>query len=206
MWLFSKVLSSKELLSFFLSCDSFAEQDSSRVIAFLTVLPLCILCVFCSFVFTSASAHSHTLCVKSSIKTARNKKNSPLLSLHLQTNIPFLQNVFNNHQFLNSTVDTQFIDENQELFNLKPTQNRAQKLLHYLGECTRSTHALKCRDVTAVFLTAFYLTVRSVCSKLFIQLGLYVISCDYKVNSFEIVYEQIFHDYFCDFHSSLSSF
>ncbi|KAG5260568.1 hypothetical protein AALO_G00305390, partial [Alosa alosa] len=31
------------------------------------------------------------------------------------------------------TVDTQFIDENPELFNLKPVQNRAQKLLHYLG-------------------------------------------------------------------------
>ncbi|KAF3836953.1 hypothetical protein F7725_004417 [Dissostichus mawsoni] len=59
---------------------------------------------------------------------------NPLLCLSsLQTNIPFLQNVFSNHQFLNSTVDTQFIDENQELFNLKPTQNRAQKLLHYLG-------------------------------------------------------------------------
>lgn len=55
-------------------------------------------------------------------------------SLHLQTNIPFLQNVLSNHQFLHSTVDTQFIDENQELFNLKPTQNRAQKLLHYLGQ------------------------------------------------------------------------
>ncbi|CAF91766.1 unnamed protein product, partial [Tetraodon nigroviridis] len=51
----------------------------------------------------------------------------------VQTNIPFLQNVLSNHQFLHSTVDTQFIDENQELFNLKPTQNRAQKLLHYLG-------------------------------------------------------------------------
>ncbi|KAF3697656.1 Pyruvate carboxylase, mitochondrial [Channa argus] len=51
----------------------------------------------------------------------------------VKTNIPFLQNVLSNHQFLHSTVDTQFIDENQELFNLKPTQNRAQKLLHYLG-------------------------------------------------------------------------
>lgn len=56
-------------------------------------------------------------------------------SLPVQTNIPFLQNVLSNHQFLHSTVDTQFIDENQELFNLKPTQNRAQKLLHYLGQC-----------------------------------------------------------------------
>ncbi|GAA6104610.1 pyruvate carboxylase, mitochondrial [Tachysurus ichikawai] len=51
----------------------------------------------------------------------------------MQTNIPFLQNVLSNNQFLYSTVDTQFIDDNQELFNLKPTQNRAQKLLHYLG-------------------------------------------------------------------------
>uniref|UniRef100_A0A8C4ZIK6 Pyruvate carboxylase n=1 Tax=Gadus morhua TaxID=8049 RepID=A0A8C4ZIK6_GADMO len=51
----------------------------------------------------------------------------------VKTNIPFLQNVLSNTQFLHATVDTQFIDENQELFNLKPTQNRAQKLLHYLG-------------------------------------------------------------------------
>uniref|UniRef100_A0A8C8EXZ9 Pyruvate carboxylase n=1 Tax=Oncorhynchus tshawytscha TaxID=74940 RepID=A0A8C8EXZ9_ONCTS len=51
----------------------------------------------------------------------------------VKTNIPFLQNVLSNDQFLYGTVDTQFIDENQELFNLKPVQNRAQKLLHYLG-------------------------------------------------------------------------
>ncbi|XP_017555142.1 pyruvate carboxylase, mitochondrial [Pygocentrus nattereri] len=51
----------------------------------------------------------------------------------VKTNIPFLQNVLSNHQFLYSTVDTQFIDENQDLFNLKRAQNRAQKLLHYLG-------------------------------------------------------------------------
>ncbi|MGH0167192.1 UNVERIFIED_CONTAM: hypothetical protein FKN15_052030, partial [Acipenser sinensis] len=49
------------------------------------------------------------------------------------TNIPFLQNVLSNDQFLHDTVDTQFIDENADLFNLKPVQNRAQKLLHYLG-------------------------------------------------------------------------
>ncbi|KAL8184294.1 UNVERIFIED_CONTAM: hypothetical protein K2H54_012280, partial [Gekko kuhli] len=49
------------------------------------------------------------------------------------TNIPFLQNVLGNDQFLRGTVDTQFIDENPDLFNLRPGQNRAQKLLHYLG-------------------------------------------------------------------------
>ncbi|KAJ6652168.1 hypothetical protein lerEdw1_013129, partial [Lerista edwardsae] len=51
----------------------------------------------------------------------------------LQTNIPFLQNVLGNDQFLRGTVDTQFIDENPDLFNLRAGQNRAQKLLHYLG-------------------------------------------------------------------------
>nr|KAF6325391.1 pyruvate carboxylase [Myotis myotis] len=51
----------------------------------------------------------------------------------VKTNIPFLQNVLNNQQFLGGTVDTQFIDENPELFQLRPAQNRAQKLLYYLG-------------------------------------------------------------------------
>ncbi|KAK6291695.1 hypothetical protein J4Q44_G00374800, partial [Coregonus suidteri] len=55
------------------------------------------------------------------------------LSLSLSDQHPFLQNVLSNHQFLHSTVDTQFIDENQDLFIMKPVQNRAQKLLHYLG-------------------------------------------------------------------------
>lgn len=55
----------------------------------------------------------------------------------LQTNIPFLQNVLNNQQFLGGTVDTQFIDENPELFQLRPAQNRAQKLLYYLGPAPR---------------------------------------------------------------------
>lgn len=54
-----------------------------------------------------------------------------------QTNIPFLQNVLNNQQFLAGIVDTQFIDENPDLFQLRPAQNRAQKLLHYLGPAPR---------------------------------------------------------------------
>ncbi|XP_064293588.1 pyruvate carboxylase, mitochondrial isoform X1 [Phalacrocorax carbo] len=51
----------------------------------------------------------------------------------VKTNIPFLQNVLAHPQFLGGAVDTQFIDENPELFHLRPGQNRAQKLLHYLG-------------------------------------------------------------------------
>ena len=51
----------------------------------------------------------------------------------LHTNIPYLINVLENKQFTDGTVDTSFIDENPQLFNFKPTQNRAQKLLNYLG-------------------------------------------------------------------------
>ncbi|XP_077444818.1 pyruvate carboxylase, mitochondrial-like isoform X1 [Stigmatopora argus] len=87
------------------------------------------------------SPHYDSLLVKviasgKDLHTAASKMSRALAEFRVRgvkTNIPFLQNVFSNHQFLHSTVDTQFIDENQELFNLKPTQNRAQKLLHYLG-------------------------------------------------------------------------
>lgn len=51
----------------------------------------------------------------------------------VKTNIPFLLNVLENQKFLNGTIDTTFIDEHPELFNFHPSQNRAQKLLNYLG-------------------------------------------------------------------------
>lgn len=36
--------------------------------------------------------------------------------------------------FRNGAVDTHFIDEHPELFHFKHSQNRAQKILRYLGE------------------------------------------------------------------------
>ncbi|XP_063175279.1 LOW QUALITY PROTEIN: pyruvate carboxylase, mitochondrial [Chroicocephalus ridibundus] len=51
----------------------------------------------------------------------------------VKVGLPFLQNVLAHPQFLGGAADTQFIDENPELFHLRPGQNRAQKLLHYLG-------------------------------------------------------------------------
>ena len=36
-------------------------------------------------------------------------------------------------RFLTGNVDTYIIDENPELFKFPASQNRAQKLLHYLG-------------------------------------------------------------------------
>jgi len=51
----------------------------------------------------------------------------------VKTNIPFIQNVLSHEQFLNETVSTRFIDENPQLFHFLPSQNRAGKLLQYLG-------------------------------------------------------------------------
>uniref|UniRef100_A0AC35TWS7 Pyruvate carboxylase n=1 Tax=Rhabditophanes sp. KR3021 TaxID=114890 RepID=A0AC35TWS7_9BILA len=52
----------------------------------------------------------------------------------VKTNIPFLLNVLKQPKFIDGSVDTFFIDENPELFKFVPSQNRAQKLLKYLGE------------------------------------------------------------------------
>ncbi|VDK50159.1 unnamed protein product [Anisakis simplex] len=52
----------------------------------------------------------------------------------VKTNIPFLMNVIQQPKFLDASVDTYFIDEHPELFIFEPSQNRAQKLLSYLGE------------------------------------------------------------------------
>ncbi|KRT84744.1 hypothetical protein AMK59_2091 [Oryctes borbonicus] len=52
----------------------------------------------------------------------------------VKTNIPFLLNVLENQKFLNGGVDTYFIDENPQLFHFTASQNRAQKLLNYLGQ------------------------------------------------------------------------
>uniref|UniRef100_A0A1B0CVI4 Pyruvate carboxylase n=2 Tax=Lutzomyia longipalpis TaxID=7200 RepID=A0A1B0CVI4_LUTLO len=51
----------------------------------------------------------------------------------VKTNIPFLLNVLENLKFLNGVLDTYFIDEHPQLFKFQPSQNRAQKLLNYLG-------------------------------------------------------------------------
>ncbi|XP_070180622.1 pyruvate carboxylase, mitochondrial-like isoform X2 [Littorina saxatilis] len=52
----------------------------------------------------------------------------------VKTNIPFLLNVLQNEKFLSGVVDTYFIDENPQLFQFQASQNRAQKLLYYLGQ------------------------------------------------------------------------
>jgi len=43
-------------------------------------------------------------------------------------------NVLRHNKFLTGNFDTCFIDENPQLFQFQPSQNRAQKLLSYLGD------------------------------------------------------------------------
>jgi pyruvate carboxylase len=50
------------------------------------------------------------------------------------TNIPFLVNVINHPRFCTGEIDTSFVDKTPELFHLPRRQNRAQKLLRYLGD------------------------------------------------------------------------
>jgi len=52
----------------------------------------------------------------------------------VKTNMPFLLNVLENKKFLTGTIDTYFIDEHPDLFQFTPSQNRAQKLLAYVGD------------------------------------------------------------------------
>lgn len=52
----------------------------------------------------------------------------------VKTNIPFLASLLTHPTFIEGTCWTTFIDDTPELFTLVGSQNRAQKLLAYLGD------------------------------------------------------------------------
>lgn len=52
----------------------------------------------------------------------------------VKTNIPFLLNVLKHEKFQDGSYDTNFIDNNPQLFVFKPSKNRGQKLLKFLSE------------------------------------------------------------------------
>jgi len=52
----------------------------------------------------------------------------------VKTNIPFLTNVVNHERFQAGGVTTSFLAETPELFQFAPLQDRATRLLNYLGE------------------------------------------------------------------------
>ncbi|XP_074605192.1 pyruvate carboxylase [Brevipalpus obovatus] len=70
------------------------------------------------------------------LKSASAKMNRALKEFRVRgvkTNIPFLVNLLEHPKFISGSFDTNFIDDNPQLFTFKQSQNRAQKLLHYIS-------------------------------------------------------------------------
>ena len=55
-------------------------------------------------------------------------------SFKFQTNIPFIENVLQDSDFVSGFVDTSFIETKPHLLQFKEPKNRAQKLLNYIGD------------------------------------------------------------------------
>ena len=65
-------------------------------------------------------------------KSIRSLKESKISGI--KTNIGFLINVLNHETFKSGNCDTDFITNNPELFNIKPSSNKELKVLKYIGE------------------------------------------------------------------------
>jgi pyruvate carboxylase len=61
----------------------------------------------------------------------------------VKTNIPFLASLLSHPVFIDGTCWTTFIDDTPELFTLVGSQNRAQKLLAYLGDVAVNGSSIK---------------------------------------------------------------
>lgn len=61
----------------------------------------------------------------------------------VRTNIPFLASLLTHPTFIEGTCWTTFIDDTPELFDLVGSQNRAQKLLSYLGDMAVNGSSIK---------------------------------------------------------------
>ncbi|EMC91496.1 hypothetical protein BAUCODRAFT_28589 [Baudoinia panamericana UAMH 10762] len=76
-------------------------------------------------------------CHGSTYEIARRKMLRALVEFRIRgvkTNIPFLASLLTHQTFIDSKCWTTFIDDTPELFTLIGSQNRAQKLLAYLGD------------------------------------------------------------------------
>lgn len=76
-------------------------------------------------------------CQGSTYEIARRKMLRALVEFRIRgvkTNIPFLASLLTHPTFIDSNCWTTFIDDTPELFKLIGSQNRAQKLLTYLGD------------------------------------------------------------------------
>lgn len=85
-------------------------------------------------------------CHGSSYEIARRKMLRALVEFRIRgvkTNIPFLASLLTNPVFINGTCWTTFIDDTPSLFDLIGSQNRAQKLLAYLGDVAVNGSSIK---------------------------------------------------------------
>ena len=85
-------------------------------------------------------------CRASTYEIARRKMLRALVEFRIRgvkTNIPFLTSLLTHPTFIEGTCWTTFIDDTPELFSLVSSQNRAQKLLAYLGDLAVNGSSIK---------------------------------------------------------------
>jgi pyruvate carboxylase len=85
-------------------------------------------------------------CHGSTYEIARRKMLRALVEFRIRgvkTNIPFLASLLTHPTFVDGTCWTTFIDDTPELFKLVGSQNRAQKLLQYLGDVAVNGSSIK---------------------------------------------------------------
>jgi len=85
-------------------------------------------------------------CLASTYEIVRRKMLRALVEFRIRgvkTNIPFLGSLLTHPTFMEGTCWTTFIDDTPELFALVGSQNRAQKLLAYLGDMAVNGSSIK---------------------------------------------------------------
>lgn len=85
-------------------------------------------------------------CHGSTYEIARRKVLRALVEFRIRgvkTNIPFLLSLLNHETFIDGNCWTTFIDDTPSLFDLIGSQNRAQKVLAYLGDLTVNGSSIK---------------------------------------------------------------
>ncbi|GAA5994110.1 hypothetical protein JCM5350_008098 [Sporobolomyces pararoseus] len=103
------------------------------------------------FAGAQITPHYDSLLVKcttrgATFEIARRKMLRALVEFRIRgvkTNIPFLFRVLSHPTFVAGDAWTTFIDDTPELFNLVTSQNRAQKLLGYLGDLVVNGSSIK---------------------------------------------------------------
>ncbi|EEQ38416.1 putative pyruvate carboxylase [Clavispora lusitaniae] len=85
-------------------------------------------------------------CSGSTYEIARRKMLRALIEFRIRgvkTNIPFLLTLLTNETFINGDCWTTFIDDTPSLFRMVSSQNRATKLLNYLGDLAVNGSSIK---------------------------------------------------------------